>query len=69
MEVVYDPRRHDVAFVRGESSLTVRSGLVATGWQRQAGDGDNQLWVRDRLALARRRLDRSTAGSGAPRIA
>ena len=69
MEVVYDPGRHDVAFVRGESTIAVRSGLAATGWQRQAGDGDNQMWVRDRLALARRRLDRTSVRLGAARIA
>lgn len=69
MEVVYDPRRNDVAFVLGETSSVVRHGLVATGFRHQDSDGDNQLWVRDRMALARERLERTTVRLGPPRIA
>ena len=69
MEVVYDPRRHDVAFLRGETSLDVRSGLAATGWSHRASDGDTQMWVRDRIALAQARLARTTVRLGPPRIA
>ena len=68
MEVVYDPRRHDVAFVLGPSSPDVRRGLVATGFRHEASDGDTQLWVRDRMALARQRLERPV-GHRLPRIA
>lgn len=56
MEVVYDPRRHDVAFLRGGVSTKVRDGLVDTGWRHQLSDGDNQMWTRDRTALTRSRL-------------
>ena len=69
MEVVYDPRRHDVAFLRGETTLDVRSGLVATGWSHQSSDGEAQMWVRDRVALAQARLARTTVRLGPPRIA
>ncbi len=69
MEVVYDPRRHDVALLLGDASPEVRHGLVATGWRHQRGDGDTQLWVRDRLALARQRLERISVRLGPPRIA
>lgn len=69
MEVVYDPRRHDVAFLRGETTLDVRSGLVATGWSHQSSDGGTEMWVRDRVALAQARLARTTVRLGPPRIA
>ena len=65
----YGPRRHRVGFIGGDSTLDVRSGLVATGWSHQAGDGDTQLWVRDRIALAQARLERTTVRLGPPRIA
>ncbi|MGH9223887.1 MAG: hypothetical protein ACRD2W_08915 [Acidimicrobiales bacterium] len=61
MEVVYDPRRHDVAFVRGAMSENVRQGLVSTGWRRQLTDGPNEMWTRDRSALTRSRLERVPA--------
>jgi hypothetical protein len=63
MEVVYDPRRHDVLFLRGShGGLGPRLG--ETGWQHAMTDGPNQMWVRDRAARARRALDR--AGAEAP---
>lgn len=69
MEVVYDPRRHDVAFLRGEVSPKIRTGLVDTGWQHRRSEGENQMWVRDRTTLAHRRLQRAHSAPAAPRIA
>ncbi len=69
MEVVYDPRRHDVVFLRGAVSATVEDGLRATGWEHRLSDGANQMWTRDRAALARRRLDQARSAPGVPRIA
>ena len=69
MEVVYDPRRHDVAFLRVGVSAKVRDGLASTGWQHQRSDGANEMWTRDRVALARQRLHQAPARSGVPRIA
>ncbi len=69
MEVVYDPRRHDVAFLRGTVSAKVVDGLRDTGWEHRLSDGANQMWTRDRAALARRRLDQSRSAPGVPRIA
>ncbi len=43
--------------------------MVATGWSHQASDGDTQMWVRDRIALAQARLARTTVRLGPPRIA
>jgi hypothetical protein len=58
MDVVYDPRRHDVAFVRGAVSTRVRQGLLSTGWRPQLSDGPNEMWTRDRSSLTRSRLER-----------
>jgi hypothetical protein len=69
MEVVYDPRRHDVAFLRGGVSANVRDGLVHTGWRHQLSDGDNQMWTRDRAALTRSRLQRVPSSPQLSRIA
>jgi hypothetical protein len=55
MEVVYEPAGHDVVFLRGAVSATVADGLRATGWQHWLSHGDDQMWVRDRARLARRR--------------
>jgi len=69
MEVIYDPRRHDVAFLRGNVSAKVLDGLDSTGWEYQLSDGPNQMWTRDRMAVARGRLERISAPAPAARIA
>jgi len=69
MDVVYDPRRHDVVFLRGAVSAKVEGGLRASGWEHRLSDGANQMWTRDRAALARRRLDQARSAPGVPRIA
>jgi hypothetical protein len=69
MEVVYDPRRHDVAFLMGGVSAKVRDGLIDTGWRHQLSDGGNQMWTRDRAALARSRLQRVRSAPSLSRIA
>lgn len=58
-EVVFDPNRHDVVCIRGHLSADVIRGLDATGWDLRLTDGVNELWVRDRAALVRARLDRA----------
>lgn len=69
MEVVYDPSRHDVAFFRGGVSVDVAQGLRGTGWEHRLTDGVNQMWVRDRAALARRRLESVRSSPAVPLIA
>ena len=59
MEVVYDPARHDVVFLRGATSPALADGLRETGWEQAGTDGENQMWVRDRAAAAGRRLERT----------
>ncbi|HUQ63895.1 MAG TPA: hypothetical protein VM121_09080 [Acidimicrobiales bacterium] len=57
-EVAFDRRRHEVAFLRGRTSQTVVDGMVSSGWELRLTDGPNQMWIRDRCALALGRLDR-----------
>lgn len=57
MEIVYDPRRHDVCFMRGRAAEGVHEGLAASGWEPTATDGRSQLWIRDRAEAMRQLLD------------
>lgn len=57
MEIVYDPRRHDVCFMRGRAGDGVHDGLAASGWEATATDGRSQLWIRDRADAMRQLLD------------
>lgn len=69
VEIVYDPRRHDV--------LVATNGLPERQWEafRAAGfelidvAGRDELWIRDRVAVARAglaRVDTAAAAVGAP---
>lgn len=69
MEVVYDPRCHDVVFVLGGITPGVQGALEASGWDRRLTDGPNEMWIRDRSAIARRRLGTHLIRHDAPRIA
>ncbi|MDZ7734554.1 MAG: hypothetical protein U5R31_17040 [Acidimicrobiia bacterium] len=66
VEVVHDPRRHDVTFLRHRPTDTDRAGLRDSGYRRVAVDGDQEMWVRDRLEAARRSLERSDRRVGGP---
>lgn len=66
VEVVFDPRRHDVALLRGAQPPRVAAALRAEGWRCRGIDGDNQWWSRDRVAVARRRIHGHT-GRGSDR--
>ena len=69
MEIVYDPTRHDVACLRGGVSPEVADGLRRIGYEHRLTDGANELWVRDRAALARRRLGHIPSAPSVQRIA
>jgi hypothetical protein len=56
-EIVYDPRRFEVA-VTSPDSVTTTAALDATGWDHQATDGERGLWTRDRVSAARAALAR-----------
>jgi hypothetical protein len=69
MEVVYQPAHHDVAFLRGAVPAAVTDGLRATGWEHWLSHGPDQMWVRDRVALTKRRALRDRSTPAVPRIA
>ena len=58
MEVVYNPRRHDVVFIRGHLAPNVESALPSVGYaEARAADGV-RMFIRDRSAATRAALDR-----------
>ena len=57
VDVVYDPRRHDVLLVRNDPGENARQGFREIGYRRVALDGHNEMWVRDRLAVVAARMD------------
>lgn len=64
-EVVYDPRRHEVAFTwQTKSAGGSAAVLEATGWVRRVADGPRAFWTRDRLAATRAALDRHDRAVG-----
>lgn len=48
VEVVFDPRRHQIVMVRDEPGDTTRAALAVEGFRRLAVDGRQEMWVRDR---------------------
>jgi hypothetical protein len=58
VDVVFDPTRHQVLVVRSAVPDGTRSSLGTAGFRRLAVDGTQELWVRDRLTVARAALDR-----------
>jgi hypothetical protein len=57
VDVVYDPRRHDVLLVRRDPGDSARHGFRDVGYRRVAVDGANEMWVRDRLSVISTRMD------------
>ena len=58
MEVVYNPRRHDVLFVCGHLSAEVESELPSIGYGQARAAADVRMFVRDRSAAVGVALDR-----------
>ncbi|WCO67969.1 hypothetical protein PO878_04430 [Iamia majanohamensis] len=50
VEVVFDPRRHQIVMVRNEPGDTTRPALAGEGFRRLAVDGQQEMWVRDHAA-------------------
>lgn len=50
VEVVYDPRRFEVAVTSSSGAST--ASFEAGGWELQATDGRQGLWIRDRTVAA-----------------
>lgn len=60
VEVVYDPRRHDLVRLHFAGDRE-RAVLGTAGYHRVAQDEHQELWARDRVTLARQRLGRTPA--------
>jgi hypothetical protein len=60
VEVVFDPRQHQIVMVRNEPGDTTRAVLGGEGFRRLAVDGQQEMWVRNRSAEA---LSRHRVGS------
>ena len=63
VDVVYNPRRHDVMFLLGRMQPELREQLEQAGWRVTRDDGRRQLWVRDKVVAARSGLARGHAAS------
>jgi hypothetical protein len=61
VEVVFDPRRHQIVMVRNEPGDSTRSQLATEGFRRLAVDGTQEMWARDRLRAVQQLLGRSDA--------
>jgi len=58
VEVVYDPRQHQVVMLRNDPGDQTRAELAGAGFRRHAADGPQEMWVRDRSS-AEALLDRA----------
>lgn len=61
VEVVYDPRQHQIVMVRNNPGDLTRARLAAQGFRRLAVDDRQEMWVRNRNAEHQRGLAPVTA--------
>ena len=52
VEVVFDPRQHEIVMVLNELGATTRAVLAGEGFRRLAVDGQQEMWMRNRTAEA-----------------
>ncbi len=52
VEVVFDPRQHQIVMVRNEPGDTTCAVLAGEGFRRLAVDGQQEMWVRNRTEEA-----------------
>lgn len=69
VEVVYDPRQHQVVLVRNEPGDKTRVMLAGEGYRRLAVDGQQEMWVRDRAASVERNHPRLVSLQPQPKVA
>lgn len=61
VEVVFDPRQHQIVMVRNDPGDTTRAALAGEGFRRLAVDGKQEMWIRDRSAAAEQTWERGSA--------
>jgi hypothetical protein len=69
VEVVYDPRRHQIVMVRNEPGDATRATLAGEGFRRLAVDGEQEMWMRDRGVETEQAHERVAAIHAGPREA
>jgi hypothetical protein len=69
VEVVYDPRRHQLVRTDSDIGDRTRVALGTAGFRRVASAGEQELWVRDRVAAARAALDKTQEHHRPQRVA
>lgn len=52
VEVVFDPRQHQIVMVRNEPGDRTRAALAGEGFRRLAVDGQQEMWTRDHADAA-----------------
>ncbi len=58
VEVIYDPVRHDVVFLRDDIGDDIRERFGDIGYEQLGVDGPNEMWVRDRRSAISAAWDR-----------
>jgi hypothetical protein len=69
VEVVFDPRQHQIVMVRNEPGETTRAAMAGEGFRRLAVDGQQEMWMRDRANAAEQSPGRSTSIHMMPKAA
>jgi hypothetical protein len=69
VEVVFDPRQHQIVMVRNEPGETTRAALAGEGFRRLAVDGQQEMWMRDRSAAVDQARTPATAIQTSPKVA
>lgn len=67
VEVVFDPRQHQIVMVRNEPGDTTRAALAGEGFRRLAVDGQQEMWMRDRTGTVEQAHGRVVGNHAPPR--
>lgn len=69
VEVVFDPRQHQIVMVRNEPGETTRAALAGEGFRRLAVDGQQEMWMRDRSAAVDQARTHAATIQTSPKVA
>lgn len=69
VEVVFDPRQHQIVVVRNEPGETMRAALAGEGFRRLAVDGQQEMWMRDRSAAVDQARTPAATIQASPKVA
>lgn len=69
VEVVFDPRQHQIVMARNGPGDSTRAVLAGEGFRRLAVDGQQEMWVRDRAQVAEQVPGRTASIEATPQAA